>query len=52
LTKRAFNASIAPNFSAWLEAEAVLQEEAAAGPDFMEGVSAFLQKRKPAFAAR
>ncbi|MBD5635366.1 MAG: enoyl-CoA hydratase/isomerase family protein, partial [Candidatus Eremiobacteraeota bacterium] len=52
LTKRAFNESIVPNFAAWLEAEATLQEEASSGPDLMEGVSAFMQKRKPAFAAR
>jgi 2-(1,2-epoxy-1,2-dihydrophenyl)acetyl-CoA isomerase len=52
LTKRAFNASIAPDFAAWLEAEAELQEEAASGPDLTEGVNAFLEKRKPAFAAR
>jgi len=52
LTKRAFNAAVLPNFAAWLETEAELQEEAAAGPDLMEGVSAFLQKRAPAFAAR
>jgi len=52
LTKRAFNAAVLPNFAAWLETEANLQEEAAAGPDLMEGVAAFLQKRKPAFAAR
>jgi 2-(1,2-epoxy-1,2-dihydrophenyl)acetyl-CoA isomerase len=52
LTKRAFNASVLPNFTAWLEAEATFQEEAAAGPDLMEGVTAFLQKRAPAFAAR
>ncbi len=52
LTKRAFNAAVLPNFAAWLETEANLQEEAASGPDLMEGVAAFLQKRKPAFAAR
>ena len=52
LTKRAFNRAIVPNFAAWLEEEAELQELAAAGPDLMEGVRAFIEKRKPAFAAR
>lgn len=52
LTKRAFNESIMPNFAAWLDREAEFQEEAAAGPDLMEGVGAFLGKRKPAFTAR
>ena len=52
LTKRAFNRSIMPHFAEWLDREAELQEEAAAGPDLLEGVQAFMQKRKPAFAAR
>jgi 2-(1,2-epoxy-1,2-dihydrophenyl)acetyl-CoA isomerase len=52
LTKRTFNAIVLPNFAAALEAEAVAQEEAAAGPDLIEGVQAFMQKRKPAYAAR
>jgi len=52
LTKRAFNRAVLPNFVQWLEEEALLQEEAAAGPDLQEGVQAFMQKRKPAFAAR
>ena len=52
LTKRAFNRAILPNFEAWLEEEAVLQEEAAAGPDLGEGVRAFLEKRPAAFSPR
>ncbi|GAC1303555.1 MAG: enoyl-CoA hydratase-related protein [Vulcanimicrobiaceae bacterium] len=52
LTKRAFNAAIMPHLDAWLEREATLQEEAAAEPDLMEGVGAFLAKREPTFAAR
>ena len=52
LTKRAFNAIALPHFAAALETEAVTQEEAAAGPDLLEGVQAFMQKRKPAYAAR
>ena len=52
LTKRAFNAAIMPHLAAWLEREAMLQEEAAAEPDLMEGVGAFLAKREPTFAAR
>jgi 2-(1,2-epoxy-1,2-dihydrophenyl)acetyl-CoA isomerase len=52
LTKRAFNRAVIPNFAQWLDEEADLQEEAAAGPDHMEGVQAFLEKRTAAFAGR
>jgi 2-(1,2-epoxy-1,2-dihydrophenyl)acetyl-CoA isomerase len=49
LTKRAFNRSMVPRLAAWLEEEALLQEEAASGPDLAEGIRAFAEKRKPAF---
>jgi len=52
LTKRAFNRAVLPNFVQFLEEEAVLQEESASGPDLVEGVRAFMEKRKPAYAAR
>ncbi len=52
LTKRTFNETMMPQFAAGLELEARMQEEAAAGPDLLEGVQAFLQKRKPAYASR
>jgi 2-(1,2-epoxy-1,2-dihydrophenyl)acetyl-CoA isomerase len=52
LTKRAFNRAVIPHFAQWLEEEAALQEEAAAGPDLLEGVRAFMEKRRPAYAAR
>ena len=52
LTKRAFNEAIMPHFAAWLDREADIQEEAATGGDLMEGIGAFLEKRKAAFAPR
>ncbi len=52
LTKRAFNRAMIPHLAQWLENEALLQEEAASGPDLLEGVQSFMHKRKPAFAAR
>jgi 2-(1,2-epoxy-1,2-dihydrophenyl)acetyl-CoA isomerase len=52
LTKRAFNRSMIPHLAQWLDEEAELQNQAAQGPDLREGVAAFMEKRKPAFAAR
>jgi 2-(1,2-epoxy-1,2-dihydrophenyl)acetyl-CoA isomerase len=52
LTKRAFNRAVLPNFAQFLDEEAELQEESASGPDLLEGVRAFMEKRKPAYAAR
>jgi 2-(1,2-epoxy-1,2-dihydrophenyl)acetyl-CoA isomerase len=49
LTKRALNASLANDLDAQLEVEAELQREAGRSSDFAEGVSAFLEKRKPNF---
>jgi 2-(1,2-epoxy-1,2-dihydrophenyl)acetyl-CoA isomerase len=52
LTKRAFNRAVLPHLAEFLNEEAELQEEAASGPDLMEGVRAFMEKRAPAYAAR
>ena len=52
LTKRAFNRAMIPHLAEWLENKALVQEEAANGPDLLEGVRSFMDKRKPAFAAR
>lgn len=49
LTKRALNASMSNDLDAQLELEAELQREAGRTRDFAEGVSAFLEKRKPNF---
>lgn len=47
--KRALNASIYPHMDEQLELEAELQHELGRSPDFFEGVSAFVEKRKTAF---
>ena len=47
LTKKAFNESYENSLSEQLDIEGILQQEAAESEDFMEGVSAFLEKRKP-----
>jgi 2-(1,2-epoxy-1,2-dihydrophenyl)acetyl-CoA isomerase len=49
LTKRALNASLANDLEEQLDVESSLQREAGHTADFMEGVAAFNEKRKPTF---
>lgn len=49
LTKRALNASLGNNLQAQLDIEEELQREAGRTADFIEGVAAFNEKRKPTF---
>ncbi|HEY6162255.1 MAG TPA: enoyl-CoA hydratase-related protein [Bacteroidia bacterium] len=49
LTKRLLNQSLSNNLEKQLEAEGNMQVEAAASHDYNEGVTAFLEKRKPVF---
>lgn len=49
LIKRGLNASFANDLESQLRVEAQLQEEAGRTQDYAEGVSAFLEKRKPTF---
>jgi 2-(1,2-epoxy-1,2-dihydrophenyl)acetyl-CoA isomerase len=49
LTKRALNAALGNDLDAQLDLEASLQGEAGRTHDFVEGVRAFLEKRKPEF---
>jgi 2-(1,2-epoxy-1,2-dihydrophenyl)acetyl-CoA isomerase len=51
-TKRAFNRAVLPNFAAWLDEEAGMQQDASLHPDHREGVRAFLEKRAPVFQGR
>jgi 2-(1,2-epoxy-1,2-dihydrophenyl)acetyl-CoA isomerase len=49
LTKRLFNQNVLGNLEEALEFEGELQEIASKGKDHIEGVKAFLEKRKPSF---
>lgn len=52
LTKQLLNASLLNDLEAQLELEAKLQAEAGWTDDFLEGVQAFREKRKPVFRGR
>ncbi|HXT15131.1 MAG TPA: 2-(1,2-epoxy-1,2-dihydrophenyl)acetyl-CoA isomerase PaaG [Gemmatimonadaceae bacterium] len=52
LIKRGFNKSLGVDLDAQLDFEEVLQREAGSSEDYVEGVNAFLEKRKPAFKGR
>ena len=52
LTKRLLNQSYQRDFAGQLEAEAFAQETAALTEDHVEGVRAFIEKRKPEFKGR
>jgi len=49
LTKRLFNQNVLPNLEEALEFEGELQEVASRSKEHVEGVKAFLEKRKPSF---
>jgi 2-(1,2-epoxy-1,2-dihydrophenyl)acetyl-CoA isomerase len=49
LTKQAINAAATNSFEQQIELEADFQKICGESPDYAEGVSAFLQKRKPSF---
>jgi 2-(1,2-epoxy-1,2-dihydrophenyl)acetyl-CoA isomerase len=50
--KRLFASSMANDYATQLEAEAASMQAALAGPDALNAVSAFLERRKPAFTGQ
>ena len=52
LTKRAIEAASGNSLSQQLDIERDLQAEAGRTRDFVEGITAFLEKRKPEFRGR
>lgn len=52
LTKKAFNESYENSLNEQLDVEGILQQEAAETEDFREGVTAFLEKRKPNYKGK
>jgi 2-(1,2-epoxy-1,2-dihydrophenyl)acetyl-CoA isomerase len=52
LIKRGFNRSLGIDLDAQLDYEEELQREAGQSADYMEGVRAFLEKRKPVFQGK